>query len=763
MARFSPSTPPLLPDHRAPRRPTRAVARDRIRFAILRALGRGIASPGASPTLSGPLAATPAQSVGLSSSKQFDPPQHRLPSSSGARWVLPVALCTVGAMTGVPNNPARAEDTFPAVFELSSLAAGDGTNGFVLNGIDADDRSGLPVAGAGDVNGDGVDDVIIGAYRADPNGKGYAGESYVVFGTRDGVPASLDLSALDGTNGFVLNGLDPGDFSGISVAGAGDVNGDGVDDLIIGAPNADPNGNSSGESYVVFGRSDGFPASLDLSALDGDNGFVLNGIDSGDGSGGWVAGAGDVNGDGVDDVIIGAYRADPNGKGYAGESYVVFGTRDGVPATLELSALDGTNGFVLNGIDALDRSGRSVAGAGDVSGDGVDDVISGADFAGPNGNSWAGESYVVFGTRDGVPATLELSALDGTNGFVLNGIDESDFSGRSVSGAEDVNGDGVDDLIIGAEGADPNGDSSGESYVVFGTRDGFPASLELSALDGTNGFVLNGIDPGDDSGPSVAGAGDVNGDGVDDLIIGANGADPNGKGYAGESYVVFGTRDGFPASLELSALDGTNGFVLSGIDAFDGSGGSVAGAGDVNGDGVDDLIIGADGADPNGNDSGESYVVFGRAENRSPIAVDDEFITDTRSTVDGNLISGTDAGQGQDTDPDEDTLSIFDVNGATALVDTTFELTSGALVSIARDGSFTYDPNGAFRDLRRDETATDTFTYRVTDGTATSNEATVTVTIGASGLWLAVLGGLLLGYRRVMALLGVTGSRPRSS
>ena len=762
MARFSQSTPPLLPDHRDPRRPARAVARDRIRFAILRALGRGIASPGASPTLSGPLAATPARSVGLSSSEQFDPLQHRLPPSGGARWVLPVALCTVGAMTGMPNSPARAEDTFPAVFELSSLAAGDGTDGFVLNGIDNSDFSGRSVAGAGDVNGDGVDDLIIGAYRADPNGNS-SGESYVVFGTSDGFPASLELSALDGTNGFVLNGIDGVDESGRSVAGAGDVNDDGVDDLIIGASDADPNGNSgAGESYVVFGTRDGFPASLELSALDGTNGFVLNGIDADDFSGRSVAGARDVSGDGVDDLIIGAYRGGPNDNS-SGESYVVFGTSDGFPASLELSALDGTNGFVLNGVNPVDFSGSSVAGAGDVNGDGVDDLLIGARSADPNGSA-SGESYVVFGRSDGVPASLELSALDGTNGFVLNGVDSGDESGRSVAGAGDVNGDGVDDVIIGARFADPDDGTSyaGESYVVFGTSDVVQASLELSALDGTNGFVLNGIDQDDYSGRSVAGAGDVNGDGVDDLIIGAERADPNGTS-SGESYVVFGTSGGFPATLELSALDGDNGFVLNGIDPFDGSGGSVAGAGDVNGDGVDDLIIGADGADPNGNDSGESYVVFGRAENRSPIAVDDEFITDTRSTVDGNLISGTDAGQGQDTDPDEDTLSIFDVNGATALVDTTFELTSGALVSIARDGSFTYDPNGAFRDLRRDETATDTFTYRVTDGTATSNEATVTVTIGASGLWLAVLGGLLLGYRRVMALLGVTGGRPRSS
>ena len=117
-----------------------------------------------------------------------------------------------------------------------------------------------------------------------------------------------------------------------------------------------------------------------------------------------------------------------------------------------------------------------------------------------------------------------------------------DRSGTSVSAAGDVNGDGIDDFIIGADGADPNGNiGAGESYVVFGSNAGFGASLELSALDGTNGFVINGIDRDDDSGVSVSAAGDVNGDGIDDIIIGAIRADPNGNNFAGESYVVFGS------------------------------------------------------------------------------------------------------------------------------------------------------------------------------------------------------------------------------
>ena len=498
--------------------------------------------------------------------------------------------------------------TLVTAIDLSML---DGSNGFILNGVDANDSSGFSVSSAGDVNGDGYDDLIIGANRADIT----AGETYVVYGAGSaaGTEGVLDLSALDGTNGFTLAGIELVDFSGISVSSAGDVNGDGYDDLIIGASGGDPGGYSrAGETYVVYGgaHAPGADGVLALSALDGTNGFTLNGIDVNDRSGYSVSSAGDVNGDGYDDLIIGARGADPGGDLGSGETYVVYGGAPGTDGVLDLSMLDGSNGFILNGIDADDSSGISVSSAGDVNGDGYDDLIIGARGA----DSRTGETYVVYGgaRMPGTDGVLDLSMLDGTNGFILNGIDEEDYSGRAVSSAGDVNGDGYDDLIIGAnrvDRTDPDGtllNNVGEIYVVYGGATGTDLRLNRSTLDGTNGFTLTGIDAGDYSGYSVSSAGDVNGDGYDDLIIGANRADPGRDSNAGETYVVYGGAPGAGGVLHLSMLDGTNGFILTGVDANDESGSSVSSAGDVNGDGFDDLIIGAIRADP-----GETYLVYG--------------------------------------------------------------------------------------------------------------------------------------------------------
>ena len=483
-------------------------------------------------------------------------------------------------------------------------------NGFILAGSARNDQSGRSVSSAGDVNGDGYDDLIIGALYADPNG-GNSGETYVVYGgaSAPGTGGVLDLSALDGTNGIVLNGIDAFDQSGVSVSSAGDVNGDGYDDLIIGANGADPNGNRSGETYVVYGGASapGTGGMLDLSALDGTNGFVLNGIDGYDYSGS-VSSAGDVNGDGYDDLIIGAHTANPNGV-YSGETYVVYGgaSAPGTNGMLDLSALDGSNGFVLDGIDAFDRSGRSVSSAGDVNGDGYDDLIIGAYWADPKGVGLAGETYVVYGgaSAPGTGGMLDLSALDGTNGIVLNGIDAFDQSGVSVSSAGDVNGDGYDDLIIGASLADPNGVSSaGETYVFYGGATGTESTAPITAAGTSAADNFTG-NAGADSFTGIATADVVRGGAGDDTISvtaldfanidGGTGRDALLLAGSNLSLDLTGAGNGGVDNVEVVDLSGSgaNTLVLDSLVVFDLTeerDGGIATL-DVLGDGDDTVVL----------------------------------------------------------------------------------------------------------------------------------------------------------------------------
>ena len=280
-----------------------------------------------------------------------------------------------------------------------------------------------------DINGDGIADLIVGAHGATPSGKSAAGKSYVIFGHSGSWNSSIELSSLDGVSGFVLNGEAWEDWSGVSVSVAGDVNQDGVDDLIVGAYGPDPSGKSrAGRSYLIFGHSGTWPSSIELSSLNGTTGFVLNGEAALDKSGYSVSAAGDINGDGIADLIVGAHGADPSGRSDAGRSYVIFGYNGTWPSSIELSSLNGANGFKLDGEAADDWSGWSVSAAGDVNGDGIADLIVGAPYAVPSGRSDAGRSYVVFGHNGTWPSPIELSSLDGANGFKLDGEVENDWS-----------------------------------------------------------------------------------------------------------------------------------------------------------------------------------------------------------------------------------------------------------------------------------------------------------------------------------------------
>ena len=461
----------------------------------------------------------------------------------------------------------------------------NGANGFRIDGGSTGQITGS-VSMAGDFNGDGLDDFMVATAGVE-----HRGSTYVIFGHAGGFPAALDLSTLDGTNGFRLDG-ERNDFAD-RVSAAGDVNGDGFDDVVIGARGKFKFGRPgygymdhvarAGRCYVVFGHASGFAPVVNLGSLNGNDGYrIVDGqfYDLGQA----VGSAGDINGDGFDDIVVsGTYK-----------STVLFGKAGGFAPVRKMSQLTSADGFYLG-------YGYSVGtkSAGDVNGDGFDDLIVGS----PK-DLFTGSAYVVYGKATGFGGSINLPFLDGTNGFQIAGAVDGEYAGSAVSGGGDLNGDGFADVIVGAPGGNLD-QPDAKAYVVFGGN-ALPAVVDVSTLTGANGFQLTGAHvtdyQTDKTGRSVTGLGDFNGDGFDDLLIGADGGVGSGP-HSGA--VVFGKASGFPPSLAASGLDGANGFQLIPAGAS-GYGDSVSGGGDINGDGLSDLVMTV---------KHRAYVVFGGTAN----------------------------------------------------------------------------------------------------------------------------------------------------
>lgn len=376
---------------------------------------------------------------------------------------------------------------------MSSLTS---SIGFRMLGAAASDLSGRAVSYIGDINNDGIDDVLVGARSADPDGKSAAGISYVIYG-RDipgGADAFGDIQLTTGTAtlasdvGFRLLGGDIDDFSGETVGSAGDINNDGISDFIVGATGASPPlRNNAGIAYVILGRDvpDGAAPFSDIELTTGATtlatgvGFRILGYELSGALGTSVAAAGDINHDGVGDIVIGAYRVNSN-RGY---SYVIFGRNvpGGDPAFTDIqltgSALPSDIGFRVLGAANADECGFAVNGAGDVNHDGIDDLLV-ASWAADRSAAIteSGITYVIFGRNvpGGDPSfpdiqlTTGASALIAGIGFRILGAADSDLSGGSISTAGDMNGDGVTDFMIAAHIADPvRGARAGIVYVIF--------------------------------------------------------------------------------------------------------------------------------------------------------------------------------------------------------------------------------------------------------------------------------------------------------
>jgi hypothetical protein len=463
---------------------------------------------------------------------------------------------------------------------LADVARGIG--GFALDGEAEGDRAGRSVSGAGDVNGDGIDDIIVGASGADANGSD-SGRAYVVFGPADGSNVSL-ADVAQGIGGFVVDGQNERDFSGFSVSGAGDVNGDGLADVAVGRRIFEEGGPYDyGRVYVVLGKADTSAVQL-ADVVAGDGGFILDGDRWYYHLGYSVSRAGDVNADGLADVVVSPVED--------GDVHVVFG-RTGTDRVVLRDLADQGEGFTL------DETTAQSAGAGDVNGDGLADLVVGGELRG----------YVVFGkvTSD----TVSLNLVErGEGGFVLYREAGESSGVQTVSGAGDVNGDGLADVIMGASWVPAGGYSSGRAYVVFGREETDKVELGLVAA-GDGGFSVDGVYELRMCGQSVSGAGDINGDGLSDVIVSTADVDVRGEDQPSRAYVVLGKESGRAVKLPDVAR-GKGGFILEGEEVVWGSPGLVvSSAGDVDDDGLPDVLVGAPFMSPNGEESGRAYVVYG--------------------------------------------------------------------------------------------------------------------------------------------------------
>jgi VCBS repeat-containing protein len=457
--------------------------------------------------------------------------------------------------------------------------------------------------------------------------------SFAAPGSLAGIYGSFSFDATTGVWGYALNGS----AANVQALSAGQV----VTDVLNVAS---LDGTASQAITVSINGAGAAPAAprIDLSLITPAEGFIIQGDSAGDAAGWSVSSAGDVNGDGFADLIIGA-RGGDDGGAEAGEAYVVFGgaggfgTLVGGRRVLDLTTLTPAQGFIIQGDLANDRTGYSVASAGDVNGDGFSDLIIGATLGKINSaNSTAGgTAHVVFGgasgfgTAVGARQVLDLTTLSAAQGFTIRGRQSGSDTGKSVSSAGDVNGDGFADLIVGAPMfnlAFASQLNEGAAFVIFGGAGVFGSAQTVAGvsrqfvttlpLTERQGFSIfsPGLDQGN-SGQSVSAAGDVNGDGFSDFIVGV----PYGSNSIGKALVVFGGTDGIGAlqsgsrSLDTWRVTPAQGFVIQGDAAGDRTGVSVSSAGDVNGDGFADLIIGAYTGDDGGNNAGEAYVVFGAA------------------------------------------------------------------------------------------------------------------------------------------------------
>lgn len=386
---------------------------------------------------------------------------------------------------------------------------------------------GYHVGGGGDVNGDGLDDILIGAPSGNETGKDRPGTAYIIFGRaaadwgNDFVPYNSADASFDGETDF--------DQAGKAVAIVGDLNNDGFADMVVGAPYYDQSAEDGGKVYIILGKSSGWSTNVDISQSDASyRCFEEEAL-----AGYMVAGPGDVNGDGLDDILVGAY-------GW-GKAFLILGRSSANWGhNRDIESAD----VIFEAENRTDDVGWIVAGAGDVNNDGYDDCIITSSYNN-DGGAEAGKTYLVFG-RSSWSSTIELANADAS----FLGEAAHDNAGWSASGVGDINGDNFDDFMIGAWYNDQAGADAGKAYILYGKSSGWQTNVNLSTVED---YILGETNV-NYMGFSVAAAGDANNDGMPDYIVSAPYSDEAFE-WGGQVYLFLGERPKYPVSGKVSYYD----------------------------------------------------------------------------------------------------------------------------------------------------------------------------------------------------------------